>query len=246
MNKKSYFNNWMDIEFNVYPLNDLRVYPDPMELSDWLTEVYNVYSHNLPIFQKLNRIDVWDTDRPDCPSIKNYAGLCYPDGHIELAHTYTHKGTLSHEFGHWVSMGTMVAPWGDSHGKMMWDLYVGLRGQDFTSRTPSEERWAEDFRNFFGCLDVRGVINPDDDCLHPDLVGKKVRSPFEVNGLKDFMYGFKQPLDFWRKNGSISSVTYNSGCWMWKRKYWWLLDRWESFMGGTFYYWNGSAWKQFQ
>jgi hypothetical protein len=115
----------------------------------------------------------------------------------------------------------------------MWNLYTQLRGSDFTQATPSEERWAEDFRFFYGCDSIRGIKRSNDD-------GK--RSPL---GLSTFIGNFKYVLDYWRSNGAPSTASYEAEVWSWSKRIWWWTEYYY-FANKTFYKWSKNQWIPFR
>jgi hypothetical protein len=239
--QEKYTNTWMTVDFNVYWLNAPSECVPPQTISDWMTEIYYVYTPNWTAFDKLQSINVWNIGRSDCPEIKNYAGLCYPDGRIDIAMQFCNPGTISHEFGHHVAFANGMGDWADDMGKKMWSFYGQVRGQDFTAATPRDERWAEDFRYFFGANSVRGVLGEGD-----DYYKGTARHPDTVTGLKTFIKDFHRVLSYWRRVGSITlaNATYNpsSGCWMWSRTTWWFFQQWEAFVDGKFFQWQNNKW----
>jgi len=240
--REKYTNEWMTVDFNSYWLNSVGETYHPMILSDWMTEIYYSYSHNWMAFDKLREINVWSPYRTDCPEIKNYAGLTYYDGHIDINQNYINKGTLSHEFGHFVAFANDMGDWADQYGQKMWKLYTDLRGRDFTANTNAGERWAEDFKFFFGCIGVKGVVERNDDS---NTYGSSVRKPNNVEGLENFIRYFCAVLPYWRRIKSITlaNVSYNPNTrvWMWSRPTYWF-QQWECFQDGKFYVWQNNTW----
>ena len=214
--------------------------PQAILLSQWLGELRFQYP---PFRQDLRMIDVWSAKRPDIMStrdngrIASCAGLTYSDGVMLINGLYANPGTLSHEVGHWQDRGIFDAT--DEHGLRMRGLWHQLRGWESTPATPPAERWAEDWRDLFGCSGVRSTTSPGDD-------GQ--REPWDVPGLRAFMVGLPAVLDFWRRVGWISNATVDdqADAIQWLRTIWWFWRRYERWRDGQFEYHDGARWVAFQ
>lgn len=228
--------------------------------SDWMTQTYNRLcdgvsaSNFLEVGGPFNgcNIEVWHSNRAETTddgfdwNIEHYAGLTNLSG-IKINHQYGNKGCLAHEFGHYYGFKVGYDP--DNYASLpgvargLIDEYNKLRGNEFTNRTNKYERYAEDFKFFFGADGVSGIRNPDDDANHPNLAGKNVRWADEVNGLREFIQ-YSWPVFNWLKDKSFSNFSYNHDgkYFIWYRSTWWFGGQWECFIAGKFQFWNGSSW----
>jgi hypothetical protein len=202
-----------------------------MLLYSWTKEI----ARQFPIPYGLQSITIWNTDRKDCPSIKNYAGLTHWDGRIELAHNYANKATLAHELGHWAAMGNKIHTDGDFAGRAVWELYLSKRGNHTTQYTNIEERWAEDFKAFYG-----PGIDPNDDCYKTEFTGK-IPPATEVIGLREYFAGLPYVLKHIRANPNIRDLTHTTFYKWFKPSFLWF-GQWEAWHENKFWRWDGSKW----
>lgn len=260
---KTYFNNWMNfthIEYWGSAEGDTGIKGE--KVSDYMTEIWRrIKFTNGSEFLELGgpfngyRIETWKFERaqqtPDAidGGIDKYAGLTWPPP-LKLTRInskYCRNGsTYSHEFGHNYQFCCDMTEYSKTKvGAILNNEYTRIRGIDFTNRTPRIERFAEDFKYFFGTNDVALIDNPNDDAANPTQpnVGKKIRWPREVPGLRCFIQG-AWPVFNWLNDKEIIQFNFldDSSWFKWERKTSWFTSQWEAFADGIFYRWDGSNW----
>lgn len=198
-------------------------------------------------------VETWNSVLADVTSdsidwdIEHQAGLTNYSG-TKINHQYASKGTYSHEQGHlygwkmdygYDGIKRLLAPSRPVSVELV-KIYRNIRGIDFTSRTPEPERYAEDFKYFFGADGVAGVLNSDDDANNAGTVGRQVRWAKDIVGLKEAIQ-FSWPVYTWLKDKSFSSFSYISD---WRQYQWYnqSYSRWECYCYGRFYVWSNNVW----
>lgn len=256
----TYFNNWMHMTHVAYwNTNSGDAGITGEKVSDYMTEILkrlrlSGWAGFLEDGGPFNgyRVETWNHERAvNTPNtidwgIEGYAGLT--GGKITKIDSNSSKdgGVYSHEFGHNIHQ---VCGMDGSKNFLISQIlranYKRLRELDFTERTPEFERFAEDFKYFFGTNDVALIDNPKDDANNPldPKVGRQVRWAREVSGLKSFIQGV-WPVFNWLKDKDFSQFEYfiNDGCFKWARKTSWVTSQWEAFLNGAFYRWDGQKW----
>lgn len=154
------------------------------------------------------QIHTWNPYHPEVGSIRNYAGLTYTDRPlIEINQASANEGTYSHEFGHHYAKFAYASP----AGAEIYGIWLALRGQDFTQATPEAERFAEDFRFYFGADGVAGSLNPGDDHY---TQGR--RHPDAVPGMKQLIK-YAWPVAHYLKGKRHEALSYSPGYLAWWR-----------------------------
>ncbi len=261
MGETAYLNEWMKfihVEYwNAAP-GDTGVRGETV--SDYMTQMWNRLkfqngSQFLEIGGPFNgyRVETWHLTRaqntPDTVDggIDKYAGLTWSNKFTRVNSKYCKGGSVyAHEFGHnYHFCCGMFDNTKSQIGLALSNEFHRLRGSDFTGRTAKYERFAEDFKYFFGTNDVANIDNPDDDAAHPThpQVGRQTRWPRNVTGLKSFIQG-AWPIYNWLKDKDIVNFNYlEADNWFkWERKTSWVSSQWEAFVNGVFYRWDGSKW----
>jgi hypothetical protein len=235
------FNTKLDIQVNCYWNSRPDELPHPLDVSRWFDELYAAFPCHLDIFQAITTVNIWHPDRPDCPEVKHHAGLTYWDGRIDIASWAANRGTIAHEFGHWVALFHKVDPETTApNAKLIWKVYEAMRGHEFTpGDTPGPERWAEDYKALYGGPAVAGKVEPNDDSNDP---GSTIRKPWDVPGLAQFLDQFPTVIRRWNQFSGISDVYYANGLWQWSRPGWWFMKTWERYEDGQFYTWVWNKW----
>jgi hypothetical protein len=168
--------------------------------------------------------------------IEHYAGLTRDNLTRISGPTYATANVLSHEFGHRYqnacNPNSMV-------GGILKNEYARLRGFDFTTRTTDVERFAKDFRFFFGANGSVATVDADDDCNLPSVDGKKIRHPSAVPGLMQLMRG-SWPVYFYLSARQFVSFSYNDTT---SEFQWYANGRWERFVNGQFIAYDGHSWQ---
>lgn len=256
----TYYNNWMAMTHVAYwNSSPADVNTTGEKVSDYLTQMnkrlrYNPGSSFLEQGGPFNglRVETWNSQRaaatPDAADwgIDRYAGLTR-DKICKVNSNYAGSGGVySHEFGHnYQQVSGMDGGRNNTISKLLQGEYRRLRGADFTARTPEFERFAEDFKYFFGSDDVALVDNPQDDAKFPNdpKVGKQVRWPRQVTGLQALIRG-AWPVYNWLKDKDIVQLHYyeTDNCYRWERKTSWVTSQWEALLNGVFYRWDGQKW----
>lgn len=256
-----YYNNWMNLTHVEYwdsTPGDTGTTGE--RVSDYMTQIWKRLkfengSQFLELGSPFNglRIETWNVNRairtPDNidGGIDKSAGLTWPYKLMRVNSKYcAGGGVYSHEFGHNYHFCCDIKDNSSTRiGSILGSEYNRIRGVDFTMRTKKYERFAEDFKYFFGSNDVANIDNPNDDAAHPTLpeVGKQVRWSRQVPGLKSFIQG-AWPVFNWLKDKDIVNFNYlDADSWFkWERKTSWVTSQWEAFSGGVFYRWDGSKW----
>ena len=258
----TYFNDWMNFTHVAYwdkAQSDAGT--TGSQVSDYMTQMWRRLKFSrgskfLELGSPFNglRIETWNVDRARRTSdsidggIDKYAGLCWQNKLIRVNSKYAGSGNVyAHEFGHNYHNSCDIKDRPKTRiGTYLGNEYNRLRSADFTSRTPRKERFAEDFKYFFGTDDVARKDNPDDDAAHPKKpnVGKQVRWARQVNGLEEFIRG-AWPVYNWLKDKDVPKFAFldTSTPWFrWERKTSWVTSQWEAFQDGIWYRWDGKKW----
>lgn len=250
---KTYYNNWLNLTTKEFWLNyEGDTGATSVQVADYFAQIYwrlvgaggDYYRYSNGPFNGLT-VETWNRDRSDMPNVgssnlKNYGGLT-PNWENKM---YVNsacgdlKGTYSHEFGHhyayWSGVFNDLLP--SQVGYDLYKTFERLRLQDTTNRTNLVERFAEDFKFFFGADGVVGVRNPQDDAA---LNGK--RWPDQVPGLKFFIKGMFPVYNHLKDRQYTNFQYYDAG------EFWWKLGGvWQKYAGdGWFYYWSGTSWVKY-
>lgn len=246
---QSYYNNWMNMthkEFYLSSPGDTGL--NGIKVSDFLTDIWNQLkypngSNFLESGSALNGllVESWHFDIASRVMDTVDGGVEHVAGHalpwiIRIACTGAkdYGGVMSHEFGHQYENALKTTATIGAHLKT---TYRALRQVDFTARTPEPERYAEDFRYYFGVTGIRGNLNKEDDFY---VTGGKVRHPDKVAGLKGFLRG-SWPVYNYLRNRSYTNYQFNL------EFAWFTNNRWEKFnpADGFFYWHDGKVWKRF-
>ena len=252
-----YFNNWMFLTHVAYwdaHVSDAGITGE--KVSDYLTEiqknlVFPKATNFLEVGGPFNglRIKTWNCQRAvktadtiDWGIDKN-AGLTL-NKIIKVNSNYVSNGGIySHEFGH--NLHQVCGMDGYKRlpvSKHLEAAYGKLRGANFAARTPRNERFAEDFKYFFGTSGIANIDNPDDDANHPlhPQVGRQVKWARDVLGLKALIHGASPVFNRLKDKDIVEFAYYEKdNCYKWERKTSWFTSQWEAFLSGIFYKWDG-------
>jgi hypothetical protein len=248
---QSYYNNWMNMTHKEYYKSspgDTGL--NGIQISDFLTEIwtelkYPAGSNFLESESFLNGLTVesWHIDiarqvlDTNDLGIEHYAGLAIPWRIlISTNGPGSYGGTVSHEIGH--QYQNSITKNNTSIGSYLKNTYKTLRQVDFTANTPEFERFAEDFRFFFGVKGIRGNLTSTDDHY---TSGGKIRKPDAVKGLKELMRG-SWPVFNYLRNRNFTNYAYKDSSFTW-----YANNRWECFnaVTGGFSWHNGKEWVKF-
>ena len=245
---QSYYNNWMNMTHHEYYKNspgDTGI--TGIDASNFMTDIYNQLKYtNGPTFLEKESpfngylMESWHVDIARTVldtndwGIEYFAGLTGPwRTLINCKGPGSYGSVVSHEFGHQYQNSIKA---NTSIGGLLRAKYTALRQADYTANTPEAERFAEDFRYFFGVTGIRGNLSPNDDYYK---TSGKVRKPDAVAGLKDLMRG-SWPVYNYLHTRSFTSFSYNNASWF----QWYANNRWEAFSAsdGIYYWHNGKQW----
>lgn len=196
-------------------------------------------------------IETWHSIRADNTydaidwDIEHSAGLT-TFHNTKVNHAYASQKVYSHEFGHNHAQ-SMGLNWDGQKNFSVTNCqvteaikkeYRRLRSADFTNRTNETERWAEDFKFFFGCDGVALVRDWADDADCVNLVGRQVRWMDEIHGLKNLMQ-YAWPVYDHLKSVNIANFdfldTVGEGYYRWLNL---STNLWECYFNGAFYKWQ--------
>lgn len=241
-----YYNNWLGSTAREYWWNFAGDTGAKGELvSDYLSQMYwrlkssgkDYYRYVDGPFWNLT-VETWHRYRTDLPEhLKQNCGLAQVGSKlIQINSACATARTYSHEFGHNYAFrsGVFNSLMPTQIGYDLYKLYETLRGQDFTSRTPAVERFAEDFMYFFGADGAAGILHPDDDANQGTARWAK-----DVPGLSFFIKGLF-PVFNYLKNRRYSNLQF-PGYYLW-----WNGSKWEAYAAdGRFFYWENNSWKEY-
>ncbi|MBY0574340.1 MAG: hypothetical protein K2P84_11725 [Undibacterium sp.] len=243
-----YYNNWMNFSHREYYLStpgDTGLNGE--QASNYLTEIYTQLRYtNGPTFLEKGSafngylMESWHVNVARYVLDNTDWGIEYAGGLTNPWRTLintngpgNYGGVVSHEMGHQYQNSiytTSVA------GSFLKSAYARLRQADFTSATNAAERFAEDFKFFFGVNGTRGHLDPHDDYY---TTSGKVRHPASINGLKELMRG-SWPVFYYLNGRSFTNISYNNVNWF----QWYANNRWEAFdaLSGAYSWHNGKQW----
>lgn len=170
-------------------------------------------------------VETWSTVRSDCPpELLSKAGLTYPLQRLTRINPNYDWSVYAHEFGHEYHLRCKMLNQHERNviGDILTSKFNSLRPSKCMSQ---EERFAEDFKYFFGLYGYGQQGNKDYDA-----------PAHLVPGLKVFIQGCF-PVSQYLGNNTFYDFSYNPSNFMFM---WWKDNRWECFYLGHFYFWNGS------
>jgi hypothetical protein len=173
------------------------------------------------------KIETWSTVRSDCPKeLFPKAGLTYPLARLTRLNP-NYDFAVTHEFGHEYALRCKMLDANETSqlGKELSNIYIKIRPSQCM---PQEERFAEDFKYFFGDPSSFGAVGIKDTDKHAK----------EIIGLKHFIQAC-WPVTRYLSGKTYNYLQYTQNQYMMQ---WYTNNRWECFYLGYFYYHDGSKW----
>lgn len=269
MKRTAYYNNWLNLHCVTYEKTLGDSGTTTTQLSDWYSQIFfrliNGVDNGWNIFLAHNGcfngaiIEVWnsvlanETDDSIDWNIEHYGGLT-SNKINKINHQHCNCKTVSHEIGHiqhqqigleWDGKIDFITPT-KTVSQGLLNCYRVIRGQDFTARTNECERYAEDFKYYFGADGCALIDDYNDDAANPSLVGKQVRWAKDVVGLKELIQA-AWPVYNRLKDYHVTNFAFyvSEKKVQWYK--WWVVNgqwvgQWECFFNGKFYRWSSSGW----
>jgi hypothetical protein len=188
---RTYYNNWMNVHITEFWINSPGdVYGRLEDVSDWLTQINTrigkpklLAGLNISLLSKMPSNNAGESLNPEIRMSR--IGCTDSSGMFNFERPFSHEvGHIFHQRLGIQYSGKPVLQNGiatTAAAQQILNEYRNLRSIDYTSRTPEVERFAEDFKWFFGS---NGAIN--DPTHQDDFYLGTARAPYDVKGLKEF------------------------------------------------------------